>query len=73
LPSTLRYQYPSSLVAVLSTLHGQFRNLIGNDIGSIIDRQKVDGVVQYWAELEPTWMPESELGGARELVDEFKA
>jgi hypothetical protein len=43
------------------------------EIRSIIGRQKVDGVVQYWVEWEPTWMRESELGGARELVDEFEA
>ena len=43
------------------------------EIRSIIGRQKVDGVVQYWVEWEPTWMPESELMGARELVDEFEA
>jgi hypothetical protein len=43
------------------------------EIRSIIGRQKVDGVVQYWVEWEPTWMPESELGGAMELVDEFEA
>jgi hypothetical protein len=29
--------------------------------------------VQYWVEWEPTWMPESELRGARVLVDEFEA
>jgi hypothetical protein len=43
------------------------------EICSIIGRQKVDGVVQYWVEWEPMWMPESELIGARELVDEFEA
>jgi len=43
------------------------------EIRSIIGRQKVDGIVQYWVEWEPTWMPESELTGARELVDEFEA
>jgi hypothetical protein len=43
------------------------------EIRSIIGRQKVNGVVQYWVEWEPTWMPESELMGARELVHEFEA
>jgi len=43
------------------------------EIRGIIGRQKVNGVVQYWVEWEPTWMPESELMGARELVDEFEA
>ena len=43
------------------------------EIRSIIGRQKVDGIVQYWVEWEPTWMPKSELMGARELVDEFEA
>jgi hypothetical protein len=43
------------------------------EIRGIIGRQKVNGVVQYWVEWEPTWMPESELMGSRELVDEFEA
>jgi hypothetical protein len=43
------------------------------DIRRIIGIRKVDGVEEFrvaWAE---TWMPGSDLGGARELVDEFKA
>jgi hypothetical protein len=43
------------------------------EIHSIIGTRKVNGVVQYWVDWEPTWMPESELGGASEFVDEFKA
>ncbi len=43
------------------------------EIYSIIGRQKVNSVVQYWVEWEPTWMLESELIGARELVHEFEA
>ena len=43
------------------------------EIRSIISRQKVNGVVQYWVEWEPTWMPKSKLMGSRELVDEFEA
>jgi len=34
---------------------------------------KVDGVVEYSVDWGPTWMLESDLGGAREFVDEFKA
>jgi hypothetical protein len=43
------------------------------DIRRITGMRKVDGVEEFrvaWAE---TWMPESDLGGARELMDEFKA
>ena len=43
------------------------------DIHRITGMRKVDGVEQFrvaWAE---TWMPESDLGEARELVEEFKA
>jgi hypothetical protein len=43
------------------------------EIRSIIGTRKVNGVVHYWVDWEPTWMLESELGGAREFVDEFKA
>jgi hypothetical protein len=40
---------------------------------SIIGTRKVNGVVQYWVDWNPTCMLESELGGAREFVDKFKA
>jgi hypothetical protein len=43
------------------------------EIRGIIGTRKVNSVVQYWVDWEPTWMPESELGGASEFVDEFKA
>jgi hypothetical protein len=43
------------------------------EIRSIIGTRKVNSVVHYWVDWEPTWMLESELGGAREFVDEFKA
>jgi hypothetical protein len=43
------------------------------EIHSIIGTRKVSGVVHYWMDWEPIWMLESELGGAREFVDEFKA
>jgi hypothetical protein len=35
--------------------------------------REVDGVQEFRVAWAQTWMPESELGGARELVDEFKA
>jgi hypothetical protein len=35
--------------------------------------RKVDGVEQFRVAWAQTWMPESDLGGARELVEEFKA
>jgi hypothetical protein len=43
------------------------------EIRNIIGTKKVDGIEYYWVDWEPTWMCESELEGARELVDEFKA
>jgi hypothetical protein len=43
------------------------------EICSIIGTRKVNGVVHYWVDWELTWMLESELGEAREFVDEFKA
>jgi hypothetical protein len=35
--------------------------------------RKVDGVEELCVVWAAIWMPESDLGGARELVDEFKA
>ena len=35
--------------------------------------RKVHGVEEFCVAWAPTWMPESDLGRARELVDEFKA
>jgi hypothetical protein len=35
--------------------------------------RKVDGVEEFRVGRAQTWMPESDLGGARELVEEFKA
>ncbi len=43
------------------------------EIRNIIGTKRVDGVVHYWVDWEPTWMRESELGGAREMVDKFVA
>lgn len=35
--------------------------------------RKVDGVEEFRVAWAQTWMPESDLGGARALVDDFKA
>jgi len=35
--------------------------------------RKVDGVQEFRVAWAQTWMPESDLGGARELVEEFNA
>jgi len=43
------------------------------EIRKIIGVKRVDGVEHFWVDWEPTWICESELEGARELVDEFKA
>jgi hypothetical protein len=43
------------------------------DIHRITGMRKVDGVEEFRVAWTQTWMPESDLGGARELVDEFKA
>jgi hypothetical protein len=41
------------------------------EIRTIVGRKTVGGEVQYLVEWEPTWMRESDLTGARELIDEF--
>jgi hypothetical protein len=43
------------------------------EIRRITSMRKVDSVQEFRVAWAQTWMPESELGGARELVDEFKA
>jgi len=43
------------------------------EIHKITGMRKVDGVEEFRVAWEPTWMPESDLGGAREVIDEFKA
>jgi hypothetical protein len=43
------------------------------EIRRITSMREVDGVQEFRVAWAQTWMPESELGGARELVDEFKA
>src|SRR5450432_1208298 len=43
------------------------------DIYRITDMRKVDGVEEFRVDWAQTWMPKSNLEGARELVDEFKA
>jgi hypothetical protein len=43
------------------------------DIRRITDMRKVDGVEEFRVAWAQTWMPESDLGGAGELVEEFKA
>jgi len=35
--------------------------------------RKVDGIQEFRVAWAQTWMPESDLGGAGELVEEFKA
>jgi len=43
------------------------------EIRSTVGTKKFNGVVWYWVDWEPTWILESELGRAREFIDEFKA
>jgi hypothetical protein len=43
------------------------------EIRKITGMRKVGGVEEFRVAWEPIWMPESDLGGARELVDEFRA
>jgi hypothetical protein len=43
------------------------------EIHRITDIRKVDSVQEFCVAWAQTWMSESELGGARELVDEFQA
>jgi hypothetical protein len=43
------------------------------EIRRITGMRKVDGIQEFCVAWAQTWMPESELGGARELVEEFKA
>ena len=43
------------------------------DIRKVIGMRQVDGVKEFHVAWAQTWMPESDLGGARELVEEFKA
>jgi hypothetical protein len=62
----------SVTVALQSTDVGDPQSGDLQEIRSIIGTRKVDGIVQYWVDREPTRMPESEVGGAREFVDEFK-
>jgi hypothetical protein len=43
------------------------------EIRRITGMRKVDGIQEFCVAWAQTWVPESDLGGARELVDEFKA
>ena len=43
------------------------------EIRKITGMRKVGSVEEFRVAWEPTLMPESDLGGARELVEEFKA
>jgi hypothetical protein len=43
------------------------------EICSIVGQKTVVNEVYYRVNWEPTWMPESELEGARELIDKFTA
>ena len=43
------------------------------EIYKITGMRKVDGVEEFCVAWAQTWMPESDLGGARELVEEFRA
>ncbi|RFU24059.1 hypothetical protein B7463_g12280, partial [Scytalidium lignicola] len=43
------------------------------EIRGIVNQKAVDGEDYFLVNWEPTWMPASELDGARELVDEFLA
>ncbi len=42
------------------------------DIQRIMGMRKVDGAEEFLVDWAQTWMPESELEGAKELVEEFK-
>lgn len=42
------------------------------EIRNIVGRKTAGGKVQYLVEWETTWMRESDLGQARELIDEFE-
>jgi hypothetical protein len=43
------------------------------EIRKITGMRKVGGVEEFRVAWQLTWMPESDLGGARDLVDEFRA
>jgi len=43
------------------------------EIRKITGMRKVDGIEEFRVAWESTWMHEYELGGARELVEEFRA
>jgi hypothetical protein len=43
------------------------------EIRRITGMRKVDGIQEFRVAWAQTWMPESDLGGAGELVEEFKA
>jgi hypothetical protein len=43
------------------------------DIRRITGMRKVDGVEEFRVAWTQTWMPKSDLGGVRELVEEFRA
>jgi hypothetical protein len=42
------------------------------EIQRIAGMRKVNGAKEFLVAWAQTWMPESELGGAKELVEEFK-
>jgi hypothetical protein len=44
-----------------------------HEICSIVGQKTVVNEVYYRVNWEPTWMPESELEGVRELIDKFIA
>lgn len=56
-----------SQVAVSVTDHNQWR------MRKVIGRKTIDGEVYYRVDWAPTWEPESELGGAENLIDEYSA
>jgi hypothetical protein len=43
------------------------------EIREIVSQKKVGGKVYFRVDWEPTWMPESDLHGARELINKFVA
>ena len=43
------------------------------EICGIIDKEDVDGVLHYWVQWSPTWVPKYEMGKASDLVARFEA
>ena len=64
---------PSTYSGSQTPLTAEILNLEIWEICKITGMRKVGGGEEFRVAWEPTWMPESDLGGAREVVDEFRA